>query len=1352
MATILLSTAGAALGSSIGGSFLGLSMTAIGRFAGAMVGNAIDRRGASRQSISTPQQITGGGSETIETGQMNRFRMTSAGEGRPIGQVFGRMRVAGQVIWSSEFEERIYTATGTQTSTQTQGGTSTAQQGGKGGAAGGAASAQSVAPTTITTSNTTVNQVYAYSISIAVALCEGEITSIGRVWADGVEVPSADLNMRVYTGAEDQQPDPKIEAVEGAGMAPAYRGTAYVVFENLAVADYGNRVPQFTFEVIRGATNALPTHAKDMTQAIEGVALMPGSGEFALATTPVHYDHGLGKRQSVNVNSPSYRSDMATSVKMLGEELPNCRATSLVVSWFGDDLRCANCDLKPKVEQSEFEGDRLQWSVSGVTRANADVIAYRDNRPIYGGTPSDNSVIEAIHALQDAGQDVMFYPFILMDQDEGNGLPNPYSDTGEQPKLPWRGRITCSVAPLRDGSPDGTGAAVSQVAAFFGSAAPGDFEIDGEEVIYSGPNEWSFRRFILHNASLCKAAGGVDSFCIGSEMRGLTQIRGPLHSFPAVEQLIALAADVRAILGAGCKIGYAADWSEYFGYTPQDGKGHHFFHLDPLWADENIDFIGIDNYMPLSDWRETDEHLDADWGSIYALDYLKCNIQGGEGYDWFYHSDEARVAQIRTPITDGAHDEPWIYRYKDLRNWWSNRHHNRILGVRQEDPTPWVPQSKPFWFTEYGCAAIDKGTNQPNKFLDPKSSESQIPHYSNGQRDELMQMQYIRAVTDYWDESAHNPTSPVYGGPMVAMDRAFAWSWDARPYPHFPNRADLWSDGENYWRGHWINGRSTSRSLSSVVAEICLAAGETRFDVRALYGVVRGYQLADIGDARAAIQPLMLRYGFDAVERDGTLVFLMRDGRKDVDLPLECLVEHPEIEGRLELVRGSDADLAGRVRASFVEADADFDVVVEETVLPDEDTHAVSSTDLPLLMTRTEARQTLERWLSEARVSREALRFALPLSKLGIRAGDVVRLAGGQGDTQYRVDRVEQGASQIVEAVRIEPNVYAAAPLRDEVVSMRPFQPAVPVLPYFLDLPLMTGHEVPYAPHIAVTAEPWPGSVAIYDAPIDADYGLNTYAAGRSTIGVTQTPLFAASAAVLDRGAPLRVKLANGAFESIARETLLAGGNLMAIGDGSATNWELLQFQSAALVAPGEYELSLRLRGLHGTDGLMPDAWPIGSVIVAMNGVPNQINVPFGQLGAERHYRIGPAIRAYDDPSYEVRVQEFTGAGLRPLSPAHLRADVNGTDLDVAWVRRTRVNGDEWAYGDVPLAEEQEQYQLRIMVGGLVQRQLTVSTPSWTYALSDRVADGATGVFEIRVAQISDRFGPGLEARLLVTP
>jgi hypothetical protein len=115
-------------------------------------------------------------------------------------------------------------------------------------------------------------------------------------------------------------------------------------------------------------------------------------------------------------------------------------------------------------------------------------------------------------------------------------------------------------------------------------------------------------------------------------MRALTQIRGAADVFPAVAALRSLAADVRAILGPSVKLSYAADWSEYFGY--QTGADV-YFHLDPLWADANIDFVAIDNYMPVSDWRDGDDHADAIWGSIYNRAYLKANIAGGEGAEWY---------------------------------------------------------------------------------------------------------------------------------------------------------------------------------------------------------------------------------------------------------------------------------------------------------------------------------------------------------------------------------------------------------------------------------------------------------------------------------------------------------------------------------------------------------------------------------------------------------------------------------------------------------------------------------------------------------------------------------------------
>ncbi len=1298
MATILLSAAGAAIGGSVGGTVAGLSTAVLGRAVGATVGRVIDQR------------LLGVGAEPVETGKVDRFRLTQASDGQPISQVFGRMRVGGQVIWASDFQESASTS-------------------------GGGKGAPSAPKTTS----------YSYTVSLAIALCEGEIERVSRIWADGEEVPREDLNLRVYPGTADQLPDPAMEAVEGEGMVPAYRGTAYVVMEDLQLEQFGNRVPQFSFEVIRGEQPASEYFPDDPEHMVRGVAMIPGTGEYALATSPVYLKSDFGERKVANQNAVSTQTDLIYATEALTEEMPACGAVSMVVCWFGDDLRCGECTLEPKVEQQLMDGEGMPWSVSGLGRYDAEQIVQTDDRPIYGGTPSDASVVEGIRHLRDQGQEVMFYPFILMDQPDGNLKPDPWTGAPSQPPLPWRGRITLSVAPGRDGSPDGTVDADIEVGAFFGTASVSDFVIGDGEVTYTGPEEWTFRRFILHYAAVCAAAGGVDAFCIGSEMRALTQIRGA-DGFAGVEELRTLASDVRQILGPDCRIGYAADWSEYFGYQPQDGSGDRYFHLDPLWADPEIDFIGIDNYMPLSDWRDGDDHLDADWGDIYNPEYLAANVEGGEGFDWYYHSDAARAAQIRTPITDGEHNEPWVWRYKDIRNWWSKPHHERIGGERQGTPTAWVPQSKPFWFTELGCAAIDMGTNQPNKFLDPKSSESKLPYFSSGRRDDLIQMQYLRVMLSYWEDPERNPISEEYGAPMLDTSKSFIWAWDSRPFPAFPNNGDLWSDGDNFRRGHWISGRMGGRSLASVVAEICRRAGLTGYDVSELWGYVRGYVVEDVTDARSALQPLMLRYGFDAVERDGVLKFVLRDGRDAVEIEADVLAESDDIPGRLEQSREAEAELAGRVRLRFVEAEANHDVVAEEAVLPDDATHSVTSNDLPLAMTRAEGRAVAERWLAESRVARDTARLALPPSALSVGAGDVIRLPVEEGETEalYRVDQVEMTDRQIIDAVRIEPGVYEPSEAPEDLPSQRAFVPPTPVEPLFMDLPLIRGDEVEHAPHLAVTANPWPGSVAVYHSDTDEGYTLSEVIEARAMVGVTETPLDAAPSGIWDTGAALQVRLYSGALETKTESAVFTGANLMAIGSGTGADWELFQFRDAELIGPDTYLLRGRLRGQLGTDGVMPSVWPIGSRVVLMDGIPRQIDLAAAARRIARHYRVGPAQRGYDDPSYVHEVAAFDGVGLRPYAPCHLtvRADGSG-GLALGWVRRSRIDGDSWELEDVPLGEDSERYRIRVRSGAAVLREVTVESQNWSYGASELTADLAAGAETWEVAQMSERFGAG---------
>lgn len=1318
MATILLSAAGAAIGGAFGGTVLGLSGAVIGRAVGATLGRVID------------QQLLGGGSGTVETGRVDRLRLTTASEGEGLGRIWGRMRMAGQVIWATQFFEAKKKSGG-----------------GKG------------EPSIVS---------YSYSVSLAVALGEGEILRVGRVWADGVELDTRDLNMRVYSGSETQEPDPKIAAVEGMEKAPSYRGIAYVVFENLELSPFGNRVPHFTFEVVRAAQGEGLPSEPDLSQTIEAVALIPGTGEYSLATRPVSeqrirstpleypatsslfFFNGWGitaEVNPVNQHSPSGQTDFEMSLGMLDEELPNCGTVSLVVSWFGNDLRCGNCKVQPKVASKSVEGREMSWRVSGVGRGSVDAVPKLDDRSVYGGTPADAAVIDAIKALHDAGKAVTFSPFILMDQLEGNGLHDPWSDGAEQPALPWRGRITTSAAPENPGSPDGTSHAADEVATFFGTAAMGDFAPTGETVTYSGPAEWSFRRFVLHYAHLCKLAGGVEAFCIGSEMRALTQIRGMNNSFPAVEALRVLAGEVRQILGPDCKIGYAADWTEYFGYHP--GNGDCFFHLDPLWADDAIDFIGIDNYMPLSDWRDGENHADAHWGAIYNLDYLRSNIEGGEGYDWYYASAQHRDAQIRTPIIDGAHDEPWLWRYKDIRGWWDHDHHDRINGERLEEPTAWVPRSKPIWFTELGCAAIDKGTNEPNKFLDPKSSESALPHYSDGRRDDTIQMQYLRAMTSYWADLVVNPVSDIYGGPMVDMSRAHVWAWDARPYPQFPGLDDVWSDARNYARGHWLSGRSSAQPLVNVVAEICEMAGVRDIDVSALYGVVRGFAMQGGITPRGALQSLSIIYGFDALERDGLLVFRMRDASVDAQLwPPQLALDDQDVS--LETQRAPEAEIAGRVRLSYVEADGCFEVRAVESIFPDEEDGPTAASEVPLAMTRSEGMRVVDRWLSEARVAQDRARFTLPPSLGWLGPGDVVNLEKDTSTDRYRIDRIERAETIQVEAVRVEPGIYEPAEEEEEGARLAPYVPPVPVTPVFLDLPLMTGAEDPYAPHLAVAASPWPGAVAVYSGLQDAGYELNSKFGTQAVIGTTLSPLRMARSGLWDRGEPLRVELISGEFETALEAGVLSGLNALAIGDGSSDNWEILQFQRAEPVEPGIWDLSLRLRGQLGTDALMPAVWPEGSVVVLLDGQAQQIALAPAARNMARHYRIGSAARPYDDPSYIHTVQAFAGNGLRPLSPCHLRVVQKADGWKLSWVRRTRIGGDDWEAMDVPLGEVAERYLLRILEGEAIRREVVLTNSEWTYSTAQKAVDGIAGAFWVEVAQLSDVFGPGLTERVQV--
>ena len=300
MAQLVLSRAGA----QIGRTFLPNGIRILGaQFSGASIGRAAGSYLAG--ALFAP---------TIDGPRIESLAIMESREGAGIPNVYGRMRVAGQVIWAARFKESVREE----------------QAGGKTG------------PTV---------RDYRYSVSFAVAICEGEASRIGQVWANGEPMDLSGVTWRFYPGAEDQLADPLIEAIEGASQAPAYRGTAYIVFEDLPLADFGNRLPQLSFEVFRAAPDETGTAA--VRDQIKGVNIIPASGEFAYDTEIVSERRFPGIETTQNVNSFRGAADFSVSIDQLEADLPNVSRAALTVGWFGDDLRAGHCKIRPGVETPE---------------------------------------------------------------------------------------------------------------------------------------------------------------------------------------------------------------------------------------------------------------------------------------------------------------------------------------------------------------------------------------------------------------------------------------------------------------------------------------------------------------------------------------------------------------------------------------------------------------------------------------------------------------------------------------------------------------------------------------------------------------------------------------------------------------------------------------------------------------------------------------------------------------------------------------------------------------------------------------------------------------------------------------
>ncbi|MEP1206733.1 MAG: glycoside hydrolase/phage tail family protein [Rhizobiaceae bacterium] len=1309
MATILLQAAGSALGTQLFGPTAGI----FGRALGALAGSYID------------QQLFGSANQTITGPRLETAQVLSSREGIAIPNAFGRARIAGEVIWATRFEEVQ--------STETQ------SQGGKGG--GGS-------------KTTTIS--YAYFGNFAVGLCEGEIAHIGRIWADGQLLEQTQHTIRRYTGSESQQADSLIEAKQGAGNAPAYRGLAYLVFEHFPLEEFGNRIPQIAVEVIR------PVGA--LEQKLYAVNMIPGATEFGYDTEPVIEATSEVENNRLNTHQTLAETDFLASLDELLALCPNLHQIALVITWFGDDLRAEHCQIRPKVEVASRDiVQGPEWKVAGLSRGAVELVSCFDGNPAYGGTPSDGSVIRAIQAIRERGIKVCLNPFMMMDVPQDNGLPDPYGGS-QQADYPWRGRITCDPAPMQPGTPDGTAAARQQVDAFVGAAQASQFVQKQDGVDHIGISDWGYRRLVLHYAHLAEAAGGVDMFLIGSEMRGLTSVRGENDTFPFVEALQDLADDVAGIVNPDCLITYGADWSEYFGYQPADASNNVYYNLDPLWASSSVGAVGIDNYMPLSDWRSTGAP-DGEGRTASDPDMLARQVAGGEGYDWYYASAADRELGLRTPITDGL-GKPWTFRYKDLISWWQNSHYDRRNGSELASPSPWLVQSKPILFTELGCPAVNNGAGQPNVFVDPKSAESLLPYFSNGGRNDQMQSAYIEAHQQHWlggggegggGEGGENPNNPVsihYGEPMVDFQRAQFWAWDARPYPTFPSEVNLWSDAPNWQLGHWLNGRLGMVRLADLLAEILIANGITTFDTRHVTGIVDGYVLAETTSSRQALEVLISLFQLSVFEDSGVVHFRSPGIDPVTVLTLDDIVHEAAAAAVFTHVTEQESDLPISVQLAHIDPHFDFQETESSASRNNRDHLRQQSMAAPVVIGRDCASPVLEAWLHARWTARDTITFGLSRAHSHLTLGDVIAFTDEGLAQTWRIVSLETGESLLITAQAVELVEFeASAEWTGQARQSTNFGFGKPLC-RFMDLPDLPHIDGGGGNCLAVAAHPWPGEMALYAAPGNEGYAYQQSIVNAGYLGVLESELPASTVVSRrDNGSQLRIKLHQGTIASLASELVFNGGNALAV-ESRAGTYEILQFQQAELVGDKTYDLSRLLRGQAGTETEAALGAAAGANVVVLNQAVVNLSGEDNLRGLETNWLTGPVGKALDGPEFTQSTFTPGYRSLLPYAPVHLRAEVDSANnVTLSWIRRDRINSDDWTAVEIPLSEATESYRVIITADAPGSIDITVSTPQLQLTGGELTAafGAIPASLTIEVAQLSATVGQGPAAFLSIS-
>jgi hypothetical protein len=582
------------------------------------------------------------------------------------------------------------------------------------------------------------------------------------------------------------------------------------------------------------------------------------------------------------------------------------------------------------------------------------------------------------------------------------------------------------------------------------------------------------------------------------------------------------------------------------------------------------------------------------------------------------------------------------------------------------------------------------------------------------------------------------------------------------------------------------NQAANGTELMKIVADICHAVGyvDADIDVSTLTDDVPGYILDSQMNAKDGILPLALAYLFDGVESDYILKFVKRGGASIATIPSTDLAY---LDKKLNMIvnetRLQEVDLPNQIEINFLDPNHNYQQATQYArrpafPYPTMFSKAAHTENLPLVQEPGFMKQLAEKLLFTSWIERVSYKVTLPWQYLIYDPTDVLTLfLTDDSSNIVRMSTVNIGADYSMqwEALSQSTQTYASTATASggDGFIQQTLGPSAATRLFLLDIPLLrdtddtgqsftilydtaAGYSTPWAG--AFIAES-PDELTWTDEPVIQTANAAIFGVAVNALGDVANPW------IVDNTNTLTVNMSNNGGASLANATLLEvcnGANVAVLYNTVTGEIEIIQWMTVTANMDGSYTLSGLLRGRRGTD-VYTGSHAVGDVfILCTTTTLSSIKMALSDLNVVRHFRATTQGTLTEDAP----VKDFTDTGraLQPYQPAQQTATLSGSDIQLHWVRRTRVGGElRDLTGDVPLSEQSEAYQVDIYNAGgtAIVRSVGVSyptspepNPGFLYTAAMITADGFGGTptsLIVNIRQVSTIIGAGLGKKQTLT-